>query len=89
MLVNEIDGPLSFGAVEQIEHALLQAEADTGTVIARLGRVPFAAITRLQALDRVITKLQARGMRVLCERTPRMISKLRNAAVTCRRNVPP
>jgi SulP family sulfate permease len=82
MRVFEIDGPLFFGAVDRIESTLLQSGADTRMLVVRLGRVPFADITGLQTLQNVIVKLQNRGMRVmLCDATPRVITKLRNSGV--------
>jgi SulP family sulfate permease len=82
MRVYEIDGPLFFGAVDRIESALLESGADTRMLVVRLGRVPFADITGLQTLENVIVKLQKRGMRVmLCDATPRVITKLRNSGV--------
>jgi SulP family sulfate permease len=82
MRVYEIDGPLFFGAVDRIESALLESGADTRMLVVRLGRVPFADITGLQTLEKVIVKLQGRGMRVmLCDATPRVITKLRNSGV--------
>lgn len=82
VLVYAIEGPLFFGAVDRIEEGLLQARADAEVVIVRLGRVPFADITGLQALEKIIVKLQQRKVRVmLCEATPRVLAKLRNAGV--------
>ncbi|MEO8937094.1 MAG: SulP family inorganic anion transporter [Burkholderiaceae bacterium] len=82
VLVYEIDGPLFFGAIDQIERVLLQSQADARVLILRLGRVPFADITGLQALEHAIVKLQQRGLRVmLCEAQPRVIIKLRNSGV--------
>ncbi len=80
--VYEIDGPLFFGAVDHIERALLTTQVSAKVLIVRLGRVPFADITGLQALEHVIVKLQQRGLRVmLCDAKPRVITKLKNSGV--------
>ena len=82
VLVYEIAGPMFFGAVENFERALLQTHTDPKTLIIRLRRVPFMDITGLQMLEEVIRKLHQRGVRVLlCEATPRVRAKLRNAGV--------
>ena len=80
--VYEIDGPLFFGAVDRIERALLDAPPDATTLIVRLGRVPFADITGLQALEHAIAALRRRGVSVLlCEAPPRLKKKLANAGI--------
>ena len=82
VLVYSIDGPLFFGAVDPIERTLLDSEADAKVLILRLGLVPFADITGLQALEHVIVALKKRGLRVmLCEARPRVLAKLRNSGV--------
>jgi SulP family sulfate permease len=82
VIVYEIDGPLFFGAVDQVERALLATPNDARVLIVRLGRVPFADITGLQTLGKIIAKLSQRGLRVmLCEAQPRMIAKLRNVGI--------
>jgi SulP family sulfate permease len=82
LVVYEIDGPLFFGAVDQVESALLATPAAASVLIIRLGRVPFADITGLQTLENVIVKLKQRGLRVmLCEAQPRLIAKLRNVGI--------
>lgn len=82
LLVYEIEGPFFFGAVENLERALLQTHTDPHILILRLRRVPFMDITGLQLMEEVIEKLQKRWVRVmLCEANERVRAKLWKAGV--------
>lgn len=82
VLVFEIAGPFFFGAVENLERALLQTHTDPRVLIVRLRRVPFTDITGLQTLEEVITKLHKRGVHVLLsEANQRVKFKLWKAGV--------
>ncbi|SFN29256.1 sulfate permease, SulP family [Formivibrio citricus] len=82
LLVYEIEGPFFFGAVENLERALLQTHTDPHILILRLRRVPFMDITGLQLLEEVIGKLQKRGVRVmLCEANERVRAKMWKAGI--------
>lgn len=75
--VYSIDGPLFFGAVDNLEAALKSAHTTAGTVVIRLNRVPFMDITGMQALEEEIAALEKRGLRVrLTEANPRVFAKL-------------
>ena len=81
-LVYEINGPMFFGAIENLERVLLQTHTDPQLLILRLRRVPFMDITGIQSLQSVLETLRKRGVRViLCEANPRVLSKLKTAQV--------
>ena len=81
-LVYDIEGPLFFGAVENLERALLSTHTDPETLVIRLRLVPFMDITGIQTLENVIAKLAKRGIRVvICEANPRVRHKLEKAGV--------
>ena len=81
-LVYDIEGPLFFGAVENLERALLSTHTDPETLVIRLRLVPFMDITGIQTLENVIAKLAKRGIRVvICEANPRVRRKLEIAGV--------
>jgi len=80
--VYAVDGPLFFGAAENLDRALARAHPLPETLVIRLRWVPFADITGLQALEDVVRKLQARGVRVLlCGASARMRGKLERAGI--------
>lgn len=82
MLVYDIDGPLFFGAVEQLERALLATHTEPRTLVIRLRHVPFMDMTGIQTLEQVIGTLRRRGMRVvLSEANARVRGKLERAGV--------
>ena len=82
VVVYEIAGPLFFGAVENLERVLLQAQLDPDTLILRLHGMPFIDATGLETLARVTAKLHARGVKVLlCEANPRVQAKLQRAGL--------
>ena len=81
-LVYEINGPMFFGAIENLERVLLQTHTDPHLLILRLRRVPFMDITGIQSLQSVLDTLRKRAVRViLCEANPRVLSKLKTAQV--------
>jgi SulP family sulfate permease len=81
-LVYDIEGPLFFGAVENLERALLSTHTDPKTLVIRLRLVPFMDITGIQTLENVIVKLARRGIQVvICEANSRVRHKLEKAGV--------
>lgn len=77
VLVFSIEGPLFFGAVQNLENALAQTHTGPRVFIIRLGRVPFIDMTGLQTLTEVAQNLTKRGVRlVLCEANQRVLRKL-------------
>jgi SulP family sulfate permease len=86
VVVFTIEGPLFFGAVENLERALQQTSTDPKAVVIRLGRVPFMDLTGLQSLQEGIEGLERRGLRVtLCEARSNVLRKLLRAGVIGRR----
>jgi SulP family sulfate permease len=86
VVVFSIEGPLFFGAVENLERALQQTHTDPKAVVIRLGRVPFMDLTGLQALQEGIEGLERRGLQVtLCEARSNVLRKLLRAGVIGRR----
>ena len=82
ILVYDIEGPLFFGAVENLERALLSTHTDPKTLVIRLRLVPFMDITGIQTLENVIAKLARRGIQVvICEANTRVRHKLEKAGV--------
>ncbi len=82
VVVYEITGPMFFGAVENLERALLQTHTDPAVLVIRLRRVPFIDITGIQSLQEAIGQLQRRGVRVLvCEANARVRAKLVKAGL--------
>lgn len=73
-----VDGPLFYGASEHfVDGFAVNAHAQGETVVIRLGRVPFIDATGLQALDKVVRGLAARGVTVmLTEPNDRVRSKM-------------
>lgn len=81
-LVYDIEGPLFFGAVENLERALLSTHTDPKTLVIRLRLVPFMDITGIQTLENVINKLHTRGIQiVICEANTRVRHKLEKAGI--------
>jgi SulP family sulfate permease len=81
-LVYSIEGPLFFGAVENLERVLKQSGADPRCVVIRLRRVPFMDITGIQSLEDAIHSFERRGVRVLlCEASQRVLGKLVRAGL--------
>lgn len=81
-LLYEINGPMFFGAVDNVERVLRDTATDPKVLILRLQRVPFIDVTGLQCLEDAISNLQKRGVRVvLCEANERVLAKLRKAGI--------
>ena len=81
-LLYEINGPMFFGAVDNVERVLRDTATDPKVLILRLQRVPFMDVTGLQCLEDAIAGLQKRGVRVLlCEANERVLLKLRKAGI--------
>ncbi len=82
VLVYAIEGPVFFGAVENLERALAATHTDPRVLILRLGRVPFVDATALRTLEEVIVALGKRQVRViLTEANERVTGKLRKAGI--------
>lgn len=82
VLVYAVDGPLFFGAVEDFEKALASTRTDPHTLVIRLRWVPFIDITGIQTLERVINRLNSRGVRTLLSgANARVAGKLRRAGL--------
>jgi SulP family sulfate permease len=81
-MLYEINGPMFFGAVDNVERVLHDTATDPKVLILRLQRVPFMDVTGLQCLEDAISGLQKRGVRVLlCEANERVLLKLRKAGI--------
>jgi SulP family sulfate permease len=90
VLVYSIEGPLFFGAVDNLERALAQTHSDPRALVIRLGRVPFMDITGIQALAEAVENLERRGVRaLLCEANRRVLRKLVRAGLVRRSEKPP
>jgi SulP family sulfate permease len=83
VLVYAVEGPIFFAAVEQFERALHLTDADPRVLILRLRWVPFMDVTGLVAIEDVVRRLRARGIRVLLSgANVRVAGKLERAGVT-------
>jgi SulP family sulfate permease len=77
--IYSIDGPLFFGAAATFERTLAGLHDQTTVLILRLGQVPIADATAMQALEDLIRHFQKRGVQVLlCEANDRINEKLAN-----------
>jgi SulP family sulfate permease len=82
VLVYAIEGPLFFGAVEELDRVLSEIHLDPTLLIIRLQRVPFMDITGLQALEEAVDNFRHRNVTViLCEANPRVRRKLARAGI--------
>ena len=82
MVVYEIEGPMFFAAVENLQQALLSTHTRPERLVLRLRHVPFMDITGINSLAEVIGTLERRGVVVvMCEANPRVYRKLRRAGV--------
>ncbi len=82
VLVYDIAGPMFFGAVQNVERALLETRTDPRAMVIRMRRVPFMDITGIQLLEDVMRKLRKRGVTVvLCEANERVKAKLVRAGL--------
>lgn len=76
----KVRGPLFFAAVEHLKNTLEASQAEV--VILRLEQVPFADVTALQALDKLVMDFQSRGIHlVLCGANARVTRKLRSMGI--------
>lgn len=77
--IYSIDGPMFFGAAATFERTLAGLHDDARVLILRLGQVPMADVTAMQALADLTRHFQSRGVRVLlCEANARINEKLAN-----------
>jgi SulP family sulfate permease len=84
-VVYSIDGPLFFGAAESLERTLRRSQIRVGTIVIRMGRVPFMDTTGLSALDEIIADFQKQGTRVvLCDVRTNVLQKLERAQLLLR-----
>jgi sulfate permease, SulP family len=82
VLVYRIDGPFFFGAAEKLESTVERAQLHVGTVVIRLGRVPFMDATGTHTLAEIIERFQRRDIRVLlCGIHPRLARALERAEI--------
>ena len=87
LMVFVIEGPLFFGAVDNLERALKQIDRDPKTIVIRLQRVPFMDVTGIQALIEAVDGLERRGvLTILCEANQRVQMKLQRADLLRRRD---
>lgn len=88
VVVYEINGPFFFAAVDDLEHALRHAQDERRVLILLLLRMPFIDATGIDAMNRMITGMQERGVDVVfCEANARVETKLRRTEVTDRKGV--
>lgn len=77
VLVYSIEGPLFFGAVENLDSAVRHVHNLPRCVVIRLVRVPFMDITGLQSLEEATLNLERSGVKViLCEARTNVLRKL-------------
>jgi SulP family sulfate permease len=82
VLAFAVEGPFFFGAVENMERALVSTRTDPEVLIIRLRWVPFIDITGLQTLEEVIRDLHKRKVRVmLTGANERVTGKLQRAGI--------
>jgi sulfate permease, SulP family len=84
-VVYSIDGPLFFGAAENLEKTLRRSQNRVRTIVIRMRRVPFMDTTGLSALDEIAADFQRTGTRVvLCEVRVNVLEKLERAGILSR-----
>ncbi len=77
--IYSIDGPMFFGAAATFERTLAGLHDDARVLVLRLGQVPMADATAMQALSDMTRHFQQRGVKVmLCEANDRINAKLAN-----------
>lgn len=82
VVVYSIDGPFFFGAAEKLERTLESIQSHAGTLVLRMGRVPFVDATGIQALADLVEDCQQRNTRVaLVEVRANVRDKLARAGV--------
>jgi SulP family sulfate permease len=83
--VYSIDGPMFFGAAENLELTLRRSQNRVRTLVIRMGRVPFMDTTGLSAVDEIVADFQRMGTRVvLCEVRANVLEKLERAGILAR-----
>jgi SulP family sulfate permease len=83
VLVYRINGPFFFGAAEKLERTLERLQLGVGTVVLRLGLVPFMDATGLNTLSEIVGRLHKRHVRVLlCGIHPSLRQSMDNAGIT-------
>jgi SulP family sulfate permease len=81
-IVYSIDGPFFFGAAENLEKTLRRSQSHVGTIVIRLGRVPFMDTTGLRSMEEIVADFQRSGTRVvLCEVRANVREKLERAGI--------
>jgi SulP family sulfate permease len=84
-VVYSIEGPLFFGAAENLERTLRRSQNRVRTLVIRMGHVPFMDTTGLTALDEIIADFQRTHTRVvLCEVRANVHEKLDRAGILAR-----
>lgn len=82
LAVLQVHGPLFFAAVDNFRDAIAGHTQGARFVVLRLGRMPFADATGLQALDDALHELRAKGVRVMIiEANSRVAAKLQKMGV--------
>lgn len=82
LVVLHVHGPLFFAAVDNFRDAIASQSQGARFLVLRLGRMPFADATGLQALDDALHELRAKGVRVmLIEANSRVAAKLQKMGV--------
>jgi SulP family sulfate permease len=81
-IVYTIDGPFFFGAAENLEKTLRRSQSHVGTIVIRMGSVPFIDTTGLRSLEEIIADFQRGGTRVvLCGVRANVREKLERAGI--------
>jgi SulP family sulfate permease len=81
-IVYSIDGPFFFGAAESLEKTLRRSQSHVGTIVIRLGRMPFMDTTGLRSMEEIVSDFQRGGTRVvLCEVRANVREKLERAGI--------
>ncbi len=81
-LVYSINGPFFFAAAEKLERLMGSIQQKMGTVVLRMGPVPFVDATGIQALAEMVEAFHRHKVRlVLCELRPNVREKLERAGV--------
>jgi SulP family sulfate permease len=84
-IVYSIDGPLFFGAAENLEKTLRRSQNRVRILVLRMRHVPFMDTTGLSALDEIVADFQRTGTRVvLCEVRINVLEKLERAGIIAR-----
>lgn len=77
-----VEGPLFFGAMENVKQALVASHAELNYLIIRLRWVPFIDITGLQTLEAIIEDFKKQGVTVIVSgANQRVTNKLKKADI--------